>query len=87
MKSFIKAAGVICLVLALSGCDQWFARQWGGTVEITLDKGKRLVNVSWKDDGNLWLLTKEGGSVPTTYTFQENSIYGILQGKVVIKEQ
>lgn len=30
---------------------------WGGSADIKLPKGEKLVNVSWKDN-NLWVLTK-----------------------------
>jgi hypothetical protein len=79
---------VIILALVLTSCtDQQKAKSFGGNQTITLDKGRRLKNITWKED-NLWILTKEDTSKPTSiYHFTESSSLGVFEGEVKIIEQ
>jgi hypothetical protein len=82
--------GGITLMTLIYGCtENNKAKMWGGTETITLDPGKRLMNVTWKDKNgtSLWILTKQDTTKPTTYTFEEKSSFGVMEGKVIIKEQ
>lgn len=65
------------------------ARTWGGTETITLPPGDRLINITWKGQENpsLWILTKKDTINPTTYTFKENSGFGIMEGEITIIEK
>jgi hypothetical protein len=70
------------------GCTQnERAKMLGGTAKINLEKGQKLINVTWKDT-NLWYLTKPmtDNDVAEIYTFQEESSLGIVQGKVIFIE-
>lgn len=72
----------------LIGCDQWTARHLGGTQTIELAENIRLVNITWKKDGSLWILTKTDSSQPPqTYEFKESSLLGVLEGTVRIVEK
>jgi hypothetical protein len=55
---------------------------------MDLPSGQKLVIVTWKDD-NLWVLTKPmtEKDVAETYTFQEESSFGILEGTYIITEK
>ena len=83
---FIIAIVAITLV---SCTENERARTFGGTEEITLEKGERLVNATWKgkDGSDLWILTKKDTTAPTTYYFKEKSSYGMMEGQVIINEQ
>jgi len=75
------------LVVTLFSCtDNQRARRYGGTEHITLDKGERMVNMTWKQD-HLWILTKQDTTKPSTYTFREKSSWGVWEGEIVITEQ
>lgn len=77
------------LLLSLAGCtEQERAKNFGGKTATTLPKGQKLVVVTWKDD-DLWLLTRPMKSEDSieTYTFQEQSSFGVWQGTVTITEQ
>lgn len=63
------------------------ARNWGGTETVNLEAGQRVVNVTWKGESDMWILTKQDTTKPTTYTFQEKSTYGVMEGKVVLIEK
>lgn len=81
----------ITLVTIMYGCtDQQMARTFGGTENITLEPGVRLVNITWKgQEGNssLWILTKKDTTKASTYSFKEKSVGGVLEGEVIINEQ
>ena len=82
--------GAIVLTTMMYGCtENNRVKMWGGTETITLDTGKRLVNVTWKDKNgtSLWILSKQDTTKPSTYTFEEKSSLGVMEGKVIIKEQ
>lgn len=63
------------------------ARQYGGTETINLEAGQRVVNVTWKGESDLWILTRQDTTAPTTYTFQEKSNWGVMEGKVILIEK
>ena len=64
------------------------AKQFGGTMEIEIPTNKKFVNATWKDD-DLWYLTRDRkpGEEPETWTFEEDSSFGVLEGKVIFIEK
>jgi hypothetical protein len=78
---------VVSMYLLGSCTENRRAKTWGGTMRVELEKGQKLVHVTWKDSG-LWYLTEsmEEGYVPKTKTFQENSRFGVIEGKVLFIE-
>ncbi len=82
-------AGVLLLGLAGAGCTQnERAKMWGGTAEVSLPPGRKLVNVTFKET-NIWLLTRAAhkDEKPETFEFIEKSNAGLLEGKIIIREQ
>lgn len=72
----------------LSGCtENNKAKEWGGTAEIKLPAGEKLVTATWKDD-DLWYLTRPmlPGDSAVTYTFKEKSSFGMMEGTYIIHE-
>jgi len=86
MKKILLIGALGLCVLGLTGCN-FTAKHFGGTINIELPKNQKLVEATWKDD-SLWYLTKpmRVGDVVETYTFQEDSNFGALEGKVIFKE-
>ena len=85
-------AGAILVILAAAafqgGCtEQERAKSWGGTTQVDLPAGKKLVVATWKES-NLWLLTRDMRALELaeTYEFVEDSSWGVFEGKVVIRE-
>lgn len=85
-------------ILALAICSAFFAtactqnqraRHFGGTGKAELPAGRKLVNATWKEGNDLWLLTRAAkpGEPPETYEFIEDSSLGMMNGKVVIIEK
>lgn len=85
-----------CIVVAslfvtwgvLSCTENERARSFGGTTQIALPAGQKLVNATWKES-NIWYLTRpmREGEQPERYTFHEDSTYGINQGTVYFQEK
>jgi hypothetical protein len=86
MKKLILISAVL-LGISFGCTENERAKMYGGTAKINLDKGQKLVNATWKDT-NLWYLTKPmtENDVAETYVFQEESNYGLVQGKVIFIE-
>lgn len=86
---------LFCLLtasLTFSNCDanvnQVLSREYGGTITIKLQPGEKLIEATWKDNGNIWYLTEPMDSdyVPKTKTFKESSVFELLEGTVIFIE-
>lgn len=78
----------ICAVLALTACTQQErTRQFGGTTEIDVPAGQKVMMATWKDD-HLFYMTEpmDSGYVPTTKVLHESSSWGVLESTVKFKE-
>jgi hypothetical protein len=83
-----KLLAVALLAITLASCtENARVKNFGGEGTITLPKGQKLVNVTWKDT-QIWYLTRQMDStdVAETYTFHEESSFGVLQGTYNIIE-
>lgn len=89
MKKFITFVLALVAVVAFSSCTENLrARRYGGTTTIELDPGQKLVEVTWKE-ASIWYLTEpmEPGYMPKTKVFQEDSRFGVMEGKVIFNER
>jgi hypothetical protein len=85
MKKMVLAIGI---VIMLGSCtENQRVKQWGGEGTINLPKGQKLVTVTWKDK-QIWYLTRpmDSNDVAQTYTFKEESSYGVIEGSYNIFE-
>lgn len=87
MKTKLLLAALVT-ILFCSCTAQERAKNWGGETEFKLPKGEKLVSVTWKE-AQLWYLTRPSreGEKPEVLTFQEDSNFGLLEGKVTFIEQ
>jgi len=88
MKKFITFILALVVVAALSSCtENSRSRTWGGTATVDLEPGQKLVEVTWKE-ASIWYLTEpmEPGYEPKTKVFQEDSRFGVMEGKVIFIE-
>ncbi len=87
MKRIKLVLVIIMLAFMLTSCEQYFSRNWGGTTTIKLEKGKKLIEATWKEN-NLWYLVEpmDPDYTPKTKEFIESSNYGVLEGKVIFIE-
>ena len=84
MKKIILLA---IMVLSLTGCQNT-AKNFGGSMTIELPKGQKLEEITWKDDSDLWYLTRpmREDDIAEIHTFQESSEFGVFEGTVTIIE-
>lgn len=78
----------IFAILTLASCTQnQRAKSFGGTAKVSLPAGQKLVTATWKDN-ELWYLVRPMRSDETaeTYTFAEESSWGMIEGKVIFNE-
>lgn len=86
-KKLVLVLSCISIIVALTGCNS-VTKSLGGTMTVKLEEGKKLVNCTWKDD-EFWYLVRDmkENEKAETYEFIEKSNMGVLEGKVIIKEQ
>jgi len=87
MKKVIILLTLLTTICA--GCTQnQRARTFGGTANVDLPEGQKLVTATWKDE-HLWYLTRpmHKDEVPENYEFKESSSFGIIQGTVILRER
>ena len=87
MKKLIILSLFAVSMVSLISCDNWKSRKWGGSTTITLPKGEKLIEATWKES-SLWYLTEpmDTDYKPKTKTFREDSNFGILVGTVTFVE-
>ena len=87
MKKLIILSLFAVSMVSLISCDNWKSRKWGGSTTITLPKGEKLIEATWKES-SLWYLTEpmDTDYKPKTKTFREDSNFGILEGTVTFVE-
>ena len=85
-KRFLIIVLVIVVVASFVGCNTG-ARYFGGEMTVELEPNEKLANITWKDE-SLWILTKPmtESDVAETYTFKEDSNFGVWEGTVTIVE-
>jgi hypothetical protein len=84
-----KLITILCVAfLSISCTENQRTRNFGGTSTIHLPAGQKLFDVTWKGE-DLWYTTRDRHEDETieTYTFQEESSFGILEGTVIFKER
>lgn len=91
MKKIIAIISIFLLLpitaSILNSCHET-TKNFGGTMTIELEPGRKLEEITWKDDTDLWILSRpfREGEEPETYTFQADTEWGVFEGKVVIIE-
>jgi hypothetical protein len=78
---------IVMGVMVTSCTENNRVKNWGGEGNINLPKGRKLVNVTWKET-EIWYLTRpmDSNDVAETYQFQEESSWGVMEGTYNIIE-
>jgi hypothetical protein len=78
----------ILISMSVSCTQNQRAKNFGGTAKYDLPKGKKLLVVTWKGD-DMWYLVRDAkeGETPETYQFYESSSWGLMNGKIILKEK
>ena len=75
-------------LFALSSCtEQTMVRGFGGTMEVKLPKGEKLMTATWKET-SLFYLTEpmDSGYIPKRKRFKEDSGFGIWESEIIFIE-
>lgn len=85
-RGILSGLTIVLAIVMLSGC-QWAAKKTGGDYTVTLPEDHKLIDVSWKSS-DLWYLTRPmvSGDEPETYTYTQDSNFGVFEGTVTIIE-
>lgn len=90
--NFIKKIFLVVLVgvvvLGMYSCtEQERVKNLGGNMTVTLPKGYKLDEVTWKES-NIWYLIEEMDSdyIPKKKIFTEESGFGIMEGTITFVE-
>lgn len=72
----------------ISSSGNLLARKIGLGGHVTLPYNQKLITVTYKEN-SMWLLYRpmRKGEEAETYTFQEDSMLGLLEGTVTIEER
>ena len=83
---FLVSLALLAIVMP-SCTDNMMAKNFGGKTTINLDKGQKLVNMTWKDD-NLWVLTTymTPADSAKAYFFKESASFGMMNGEITVFE-
>ena len=78
---------IVMGIMVISCTENNRVKNWGGEGTINLPKGRKLVNVTWKEN-QIWYLTRSMNSndVAESYQFQEESSWGVMEGTYNIVE-
>lgn len=79
----IAAVVLLSYIMYVSYFEQMFAKQYGGTQVTSVANGEQFIGISWKDDGNWWIITHEVAT--NTCYYRENSKYSAIEGTIKIK--
>lgn len=83
-----KIIAVIIISLSLSSCtENYRARKFGGTTTINVERGKKVMMATWKED-DLFYMTEdmEEDYIPHNKELIESSSWGVIESKVIFKE-
>ena len=79
---------LITSVLIFTACtENSRVKNFGGEGTINLPVGRKLINITWKED-QIWYLTRpmDSTDVAETYKFHEESSWGAIEGTYNIVE-
>ena len=91
MKKVLATAIILAIVIIIAmfcGCTKNSrAKNYGGSMTITLPKGQRIVEATWKNY-DLWYLTEQMDSdyTPKKKVFKEVSQWGVWEGEITFIE-
>ncbi len=85
MKKVILS--IFAISLLASCTENSRVKNFGGEGTINLPSGRKLVNITWKED-QIWYLTRQMDSsdVAETYQFHEEASWGMVEGTYNIIE-
>lgn len=86
-KVFILVVAIAIIFSIVSCTKQERVRTFGGTMEIKIEPGQKLIMATWKEC-DLFYLTEpmEPDYQPKRKTFKESSSFGVIESTIVFVE-
>lgn len=86
-----KVLFIVSIILAMfinvSCTENYRAREFGGTVTIHVEKGKKVMMATWKGEDLFYMVEDmEDDYVPHNKKLIESSAYGIIESNVIFVE-
>lgn len=84
----MKKVFLLLSIAFLFSCTQnGRAKKFGGTATLDVPCDQKVINITWKSE-QLWYSTvpMEFGYEPQIHTFREESSFGVMEGKYILKE-
>ena len=78
----------IVAAVAFASCtENQMAKSFGGSMKVDLPPNTKFVSATWKNE-ELWYIhrPRKAGETPDVVTMQEDSNFGLMQGKVIFTE-
>jgi hypothetical protein len=86
MKKMFFISFILC-TLVLTSCEQFVARNFGGDVDIKVEKGYKVTSATWKETDLFYFIEPmEEGYQPKVKKFIESSNLGVLESEVIFIE-
>lgn len=80
----------LVLIIGIAGLvmNNKAVRKIGGTINVEVPKGEKVISATIKDDGSIFYLTEpmENSYIPKIKYLRENSNLGIIESTVKFKE-
>ncbi len=88
MKKLVIVSLILVFFASVSCTENFKVKKMGGKMKVELPVGKKLVNVTWKED-NMWVLTRDRheDEKVDTFTFKEKSSMGVMEGTIIFIEK
>lgn len=79
---------IFLLTLMFISCEQYISKNFGGNTTIELNPSEKLIEVTWKNEADLWILVEpmDSNYIPKTKIFKESSNLGIMNGSITFIE-
>jgi hypothetical protein len=92
IKNMKTIIGFLSIMVLASCTNNQMAKSFGGNLTIELPTGQKLVTVTWKDESDIWYLTRPMRSIDTPEIYTLKQIKGKLinifgDGSVTIIEK
>jgi hypothetical protein len=84
-KKFILS---LIAALAFASCtENQMAKSFGGSMKVDLPVNAEFVAATWKEE-ELWYIhrPRKAGETPDVITMEEDSNFGLMEGKVIFTE-
>lgn len=89
-KRIVLLLMIFSSMIFFGGCTpNTLTKEFGGKMIVELEPGNKLEEITWKDDANLWILTRpmREDEKAETHTFYESSEFHVFEGEITIIER